>query len=92
MLQNIMNSYTEYEDVVVSLDENELEKLNITKLESDKDYNCCICMNKMITDEITMELPCKHDFHKDCIYEYLKEYNYKCPICRMEAGKPKYNL
>ena len=92
ILQTIMNSYNNLEDVVVSLDESELEKMKVSTLESDKDYNCCICMNKMIKDEVVMELPCKHDFHNDCIKEHLINYSNKCPICRLESGKAKYNV
>ena len=28
-----------------------------------------------------IELDCKHKFHKNCIMEWVNEYDYKCPIC-----------
>ena len=48
------------------------------------------CYNH-INDNVT-ELNCKHTFHTKCIKEWLKEYDYKCPVCRKESGKPKYDL
>ena len=31
-------------------------------------------------------------FHTDCVTHWLKEYNYKCPICREECGQAKYHI
>ena len=43
-------------------------------------------------DQEVSELNVNHIFHKDCVMKWLKEYNYKCPVCRAECGKPKFNL
>ena len=32
------------------------------------------------------KLKCEHTFHNDCIMQWLKEYNYRCPVCRKECG------
>ena len=46
---------------------------------------CPICMDKL-TDKEVVELPCKHNFHKECILNMVmsKEIDseLKCPICR----------
>jgi hypothetical protein len=81
-----------FQDVVVTVDDKDIEKLHSTKLESDKDTDCSICMGHMEKDEIVTELKCKHMFHTECIETYLKQYNHKCPVCRSEVGNVKYNF
>ena len=49
-------------------------------------------MAAMMKDEKVTSLKCNHTYHHECITPYLKEYNYKCPICRAEVGKAKYNI
>jgi hypothetical protein len=81
-----------FQDVVITVDDNDLEKLKSIKLESNIDTNCSVCMGHMVKDEMVTELKCSHLFHTDCIEPYLKQYNYKCPVCRAEVGKAKYNM
>jgi hypothetical protein len=80
------------EDVICTLDEEEKEKLNKIILETKIDQKCNICLEDMIEGEEIVELPCDHTYHSTCIFKYLEEYNYKCPTCRKEVGKPKYNI
>ena len=77
----------EYVDVKVSTDPKVIDMLNIKILEEKLDYDCAICLSSMEKEEVVMELPCKHSYHKDCIEPYLKDYSYKCPVCRSEVGK-----
>ena len=79
------------EDILCTLDEEEKEKLNKFILETKIDQKCNICLEDMIAGEEVVVLPCDHTYHSNCILTYLEEYNYKCPICRKEVGKPKYN-
>ena len=82
------------QDVAVTLDQEALK--NLKKYKSDKilEENCSVCMSKMgeNPEEELCQLPCEHDFHSECIEPYLENYNYKCPICRKEVGKPKYDI
>lgn len=95
------------EDVKVTLEENDIDNIttdkfkNIIKndeMENDQSedlkskYKCTICMMKFEDEDMVSKLKCNHIFHEDCVKEWLKEYSYKCPVCRAECGKPKYDL
>jgi hypothetical protein len=86
------NSDNILSDVVITTDEDDLKTLKTYKLEDNLDINCTICIENMKKNETILELKCSHTFHCDCIKQYLENYNYKCPICREEVGKPKYNI
>ncbi len=74
------------EDIIVTTDENTLNKLNIFKITKDMNENCTICMEEMNEDEEYFDINCKHIFHKNCLETYLKNYNHICPVCRNEIG------
>ena len=83
------------ENVKVTLDESELDGINTRKYKkSDESTStkCSICLLAFEEDEDISELKCGHIFHTECANEWLKEYSYKCPICRSECGKPKYHI
>lgn len=79
-------------DVITSLDNNEITKLNTYDLEEDLTHNCVICMDNMKKTEKVIKLKCNHTFHCNCITPYLQDYNYKCPICRIELGPTKNDI
>lgn len=89
--------------ITVTLTDNALDSLqNITyeqvteKLPTlDIEEDCSICFDKLNADTENYKytiLPCNHVFHSDCIKEYLANYNYHCPICKMECGEHKANI
>ena len=80
------------DDVVSTLDDSENDKLKVYNLIEKKEEKCSICMCEINIDEQVCDLPCTHTFHNECIQPWLKHYNYKCPVCRNEVGKPKYNI
>ena len=73
---------------------NNLPIIKYSDLDTTKiDYNkCTICLANFDNEDLVKMLPCQHIFHNDCINVWLQNYNYKCPICRKEAGKGKPNL
>ena len=91
---NIMNLQNpqNMEDVRATLGEDGEKEIKHYKLKEKLDGTCSVCMMELEKDQEVSELKCKHVFHKDCIMKWLKDYNYKCPICRAECGKPKFNL
>lgn len=82
----------EYDDVKISLDISDLKKLKQKKLKLDMDSDCSICLENMLKGQKVILLKCGHTFHKDCIYEHLSKYSYKCPVCRTECGKSYANI
>ncbi|KAL2917388.1 E3 ubiquitin-protein ligase Praja-2 [Polyrhizophydium stewartii] len=42
---------------------------------------CIVCQEDFAEEETTIELPCKHVFHPECINNWLK-LNGTCPVCR----------
>lgn len=91
-INNIQENNSVFQNVVVTVDDNDFEKLESQVLTCDHESNCTICMSQMVKNEKITLLKCNHNFHHECITPYLKEYNYKCPICRAEVGKAKYNI
>lgn len=45
--------------------------------------NCSICQN--INGDNSVKLSCNHEFHPNCIVEYLRRDN-RCPVCRDTGG------
>lgn len=81
----------ELEDVKVTLDDKELEKIESKILDKKIDDNCSICLEPYKEGDDVSILICSHIFHKNCIEPYFKEYSHKCPNCKQSAGigKPK---
>ena len=91
LINNIVNAPNpNMEDVKVTLKDD--SKIKKYKLEKELEDKCSICMGKLNKEEMVWELPCKHVFHEECIKMWLKEYNYKCPVCRKEAGEGESNI
>ena len=64
---------------ILELDEFQFKHLKkYSALTEDK---CPICLQKYKSADIIKEFPCKHIFHKNCIFKWLKQSNV-CPICK----------
>ena len=64
---------------IMELDEFQYKHLK--KYSALKEENCPICLQKYKNADIIKEFPCKHIFHKNCIFKWLKQSNV-CPICK----------
>ena len=85
------NIHRNNEDVVASLSTEDINKLKKYKLEETLENPCSICKTSMEKDEEVCHLECGHIHHSECIEPWFNQYNYRCPMCRQEVGKPKYN-
>ncbi|KAL4218705.1 E3 ubiquitin-protein ligase rnf38 [Mactra antiquata] len=56
------------------------------KAGSTENESCSICISDYKTADNVQILPCKHEFHKDCLSEWLKR-NGSCPVCRQDVKK-----
>ena len=90
---NINNQLEQHlEDVIVTVNDDDLDKMTKIIVSQDTDIECSICLNNIIKDDEIIKLSCTHSYHYNCIMVYLKQYNHKCPICRCEIGTAKYNI
>jgi len=92
LLSVFRNRYNNMEDVKVTLDETEIEKLTSYTLTKTLEEKCTICISELEEGNKVIELPCKHIYHCDCIKPLLLNYDYKCPVCRHDIGKHKINI
>lgn len=52
-------------------------------VEEDERVTCMICLSEKEVGDTLRTLPCMHDFHCECIDEWLKT-NRTCPICKTD--------
>lgn len=53
------------------------------KVEGRTDAFCCICQDKIVVGETSTQMPCKHEFHRECIDQWLTSINC-CPFSKDE--------
>lgn len=61
-----------------------LDKVSLTiKTDSllESEEACSVCLGS-IQDGISLEMICKHKFHKNCITTWIDTNNFSCPVCR----------
>jgi len=52
---------------------------------------CAVCHEDFHENDKVTRLPCKHEYHKDCVFKWLKMHNI-CPICRQSIRDETQNL
>ena len=95
--ENSIQDNEDSDDEVIDNDSDNEE--NDSDVDSDDDYYSDDSDNYESDDEKNKDnnkikiilLPCKHYFHSNCIKEWLKNYNYKCPICQNPCGEHQNN-
>ena len=71
------------EQFILELDE--FQYKHLTKYSALKEDKCAICLVKYKGIDIIKEFPCKHIFHKNCIFKWLKTSNF-CPLCKYDIS------
>ena len=51
---------------------------------SEENRQCCICWDKMCCED-AKPLSCGHEYHENCINEWLKTGETTCPYCRADC-------
>ena len=86
--QNQMNTG---QDIVVTTNEDEIDKIKKIEIDESSQDKCSICMSDLEKGDTILDIECKHKFHTECLTEYLIKYNHICPVCRQEIGTSKIN-
>ena len=74
---------------ILELDEFQFK--HVKKYSALKEDKCPICLQKYKGSDIIKEFPCKHIFHKNCIFKWLKTSNV-CPLCKYDITNDVNNL
>ena len=48
--------------------------------------SCTICMERYVNGTKCKRLPCKHDYHAECVNKWLETAK-KCPVCSKEVRR-----
>ncbi|TVU27872.1 hypothetical protein EJB05_19373 [Eragrostis curvula] len=70
------------ESVVNSLPCKSYKKNETPQCSDDMEQCCHICLTEYEDGEQIRTLPCKHEFHQQCVDKWLKEVHRVCPLCR----------
>ena len=58
----------------------------------DEEQTCAICFNPLQGGERVGALPCKHEFHVECLKGWLTRRN-ACPLCQApDVASPRYRV
>jgi hypothetical protein len=92
LLNNIITTNLQpMQDIVVTTNEESLNKIDTLKITKDMVEKCSICLVDMEENDEYLNIECKHIYHKDCLTTYLKNYNHNCPVCRKDIGDSHIN-
>ena len=92
---NTNNYFSNLENVKLVISPDVLSNIPIMKYSKLMSINqtnilnktCSICQEDFEQTDTIRQIKCGHVYHQFCIDKWLTKYDYKCPMCRKEAGK-----
>lgn len=76
---------THYPQISIDASKLDLSDSDIsTSSNEDENSDCSICLDTFKTEELVCRLKCRHYYHIDCIFEWIKHRNSRgtCPLCK----------
>ncbi|KAG6472718.1 E3 ubiquitin-protein ligase RING1-like [Zingiber officinale] len=55
-----------------------------------EESQCAVCWDAFEAGGVAKQMPCKHIYHKDCIFPWLALHN-SCPVCRFQLPAMEEN-
>ena len=65
-----------------------ISMLNNYNLNDDIEDICSICLEKFVKTNFITKLDCTHIYHHKCIFDWICENKYECPLCRRSIITP----
>ncbi|KAJ3679924.1 hypothetical protein LUZ60_016202 [Juncus effusus] len=59
----------------------------VYKFNEGNDKACSICLEEYRDGETVRILPCKHEFHAECVDPWLTKWGTFCPVCKHEVAQ-----
>lgn len=64
----------------------QLQSHKASKAEAKSELVCAICLENIRVQQVMITLPCKHEYHRQCILKWLKSTEAAtCPCCKAPA-------
>lgn len=71
------------QDVIVHMKPTEFDKLEEIRPKDDSICVICVCAIKTPIKK----LECEHEFHINCLSDWITKLSTKCPMCRIDIAK-----
>lgn len=82
---NFMQNFEEQTNIIVAMKKEVFD--NLEEEDASLEDKCTICMLSFEEGDKCKKIECKHQFHIDCLSQWLTECSIKCPLCRTELTK-----
>ena len=82
LLHSLDNEIGEVKDDIVKNIHEQLIMEKLTKQQAEKYGGCSVCLADYEENEFVEITPCNHNFHTDCLLDWLDDANITCPLCR----------